>query len=77
MQCQVLLAVIARTRGEVHTMLARSTEALTTATRHGWPALNLVSHSDLDDSPTPHCCAPTHPKPNTSPPKDSPHTPAC
>ena len=38
MQCQVLLAVIACTSGEVRTMLARSTEAITTATRHGWRA---------------------------------------
>ena len=54
MQCQVLLAVIARTRGEAHTMLARSTEALTTATRHGWPgstwsitATSLLAHAAL------------------------------
>jgi LuxR family maltose regulon positive regulatory protein len=54
MQCQVLLAVIARTRGEAHTMLARSTEALTAATRHGWPgstwsatATSMVAHAAL------------------------------
>ena len=54
MQCQVLLAVIARTSGEVRTMLARSTEALTAATRHGWQhstwsatATSMVAHAAL------------------------------
>jgi len=54
MQCQVLLAVIACTAGEVHTMLARSTEALTATTRHGWPgstwsasATTMIAHAAL------------------------------
>ena len=54
MQCQVLLAVIARTLGEVHTMLTLSTEALTTASRHGWQgstwvasASEMIAHAAL------------------------------
>ena len=38
MQCQVLLGLIARTTGDVRTMLSRSTAALAAATRHGWQA---------------------------------------
>ena len=54
MQCLVLLGVIACTSGDVRTMLARSTEALTTATRHGWPgstwsasATTMIAHAAL------------------------------
>ena len=54
MRCQVLLAVIACACGEVHTMLARSTEALTTASRHGWQhstwsvaATSMAAHAAL------------------------------
>ena len=54
MQCQVLLAVIACTSGDVRTMLARSTEAITSASRHGWPdstwsatATTMIAHAAL------------------------------
>ena len=54
MQCQVLLAVIARTSGEVHTMLARSNEAISSASRHGWQhstwsvtATSMTAHAAL------------------------------
>jgi LuxR family maltose regulon positive regulatory protein len=54
MQCQVLLGVIACTSGEVRTMLARSTEALAAAARHGWQdstwsaaATSMVAHAAL------------------------------
>jgi LuxR family maltose regulon positive regulatory protein len=54
MQCQVLLAVIARTSGDVRTMLARSTEAISSATQHGWPhstwsatATSMIAHAAL------------------------------
>ena len=54
MQCLVLLGVIACTSGDVRTMLARSTEALATATRHGWPgstwsasATTMIAHAAL------------------------------
>ena len=54
MQCQVLLAVIARTSGDVRTMLARSTEAISSATRHGWQhstwsatATTMIAHAAL------------------------------
>ena len=54
MQCLVLLGVIACTSGDVRTMLARSTEALTTATRHRWPgstwsaaATTMIAHAAL------------------------------
>ena len=54
MQCQVLLGVIACTSGEVHTMLARSTEALAAASRHGWrdstwsvAATSMAAHAAL------------------------------
>jgi LuxR family transcriptional regulator, maltose regulon positive regulatory protein len=54
MQCQVLLAVIARTSGETHTMLARSNEAISSAARHGWQhstwsitATSMLAHAAL------------------------------
>ena len=54
MQCLVLLGVIACTSGDVRTMLARSTEALAIATRHGWPdstwsasATTMIAHAAL------------------------------
>ncbi len=54
MQCQVLLGAIARTSGEVRTMLARCTEALSTASRHGWrdstwsvAATSMAAHAAL------------------------------
>jgi LuxR family maltose regulon positive regulatory protein len=54
MQCQVLLAVIACTSGEVHTMLALTTEALAAASRHGWrdstwsvAATSMAAHAAL------------------------------
>ena len=54
MQCQVLLAVIACTSGEVRTMLARSNEAISSASRHGWQhstwsatATTLTAHAAL------------------------------
>ena len=54
MQCLVLLGVIACTSGDVPTMLARSTEAIASASRHGWPgstwsaaATSMVAHAAL------------------------------
>jgi LuxR family maltose regulon positive regulatory protein len=54
MQCQVLLAVLACTCGEVRTMLTRSTDALTAASHHGWPdstwstaATTMIAHAAL------------------------------
>jgi LuxR family transcriptional regulator, maltose regulon positive regulatory protein len=54
MQCQVLLGAIAWTRGDMHTMLALSTEALAAASRHGWPgstwsvaATSMLAHAAL------------------------------
>jgi LuxR family transcriptional regulator, maltose regulon positive regulatory protein len=54
MQCQVLLGVIACTAGEVRAMLARSTEALAAASRHGWQgstwwaaATSMIAHAAL------------------------------
>ena len=51
MQCQVLLAVIACTSGEVHTMLARSTEAIASASRHGWQDSTWSAAATIDDRP--------------------------
>lgn len=54
MQCHVLLAVIARTSGEVRTMLVRSNEAISATSRHGWrpstwsaTATTLTAHAAL------------------------------
>jgi LuxR family maltose regulon positive regulatory protein len=54
MQCQVMLGVLACTAGEVRTMLARSTEALAAASRHGWEssawsaaATMMIAHAAL------------------------------
>jgi LuxR family maltose regulon positive regulatory protein len=54
MQCQVLLGVIACVAGDVPAMLARSTEALSAASRHGWQgsswwaaATSMAAHAAL------------------------------
>ena len=54
MQCQVLLAVIAGTCGEVRTMVTWSTEALAATSRHGWQgstwsatATAMIAHAAL------------------------------
>jgi len=54
MQCLVVLGVIACTSGDVRTMLARSTEAISSASRHGWPgstwsaaATTMIAHAAL------------------------------
>jgi LuxR family transcriptional regulator, maltose regulon positive regulatory protein len=54
MQCQVMLGDLACRSGEVRTMLARSTEALAAASRHGWEgsawsaaATSMIAHAAL------------------------------